>query len=357
MSPEQSRRATFRVWPRVATFLGWGIGLSFLQLGAERSAALLWLTARLAEALGYGLGTLARLPIRVDGTVVSFQNWSQEVTPNCFGLAAVTFYVAAVLATPAGARARVRGIGLGLLAIMLANAARLVTLSWFFAYAWFAFGFVHIPIWGTVVPLFLVGVWGLWLVRERFLPGYPLRMLGRVALAVGPLLVAWYVVLDGYVVALVLVVNAILTAVGVPIETVRLASADLFRYLDVGLIAGGFRIEVAAQTLNVVPCVALILASSLSFARCIAVALAAVAVLMGLHVAGTAGVIVLGWMAPPVVTVFQVVNDFLSLAAGPTLWLLLSRPSREWFATVSVQPDAAIARARTEAGSAVRPAR
>ena len=349
------------MWPHVATFLGWGIVLSFLQWGAERSAGVLWLTERLARALGYGLGGMVHLPAEVDGTVVKLYGWAQEVTPNCFGLAAVTFLLAAVLGTPVGWRDRLRGAGLGLAAIALANVARLVMLSWFFAYAFFAFGFVHVPMWGTVVPLFLVGVWGLWLVRNlHYVPRFPLKRLGLAAMLLAPLLAAWYLVLDGYVVALVLGINAVLTAVGVPIETVRLASADLFRHLDVGLATGGFRVEVAAQTLNLVPCVALILASPLAFGRRALLALYGVAALMGLHAAGTASVVLLGWMAPPLVAPFQVVNDFLSLAAGPSLWLLLARPSRAWFSPPSGEASVSVTRATVEArkaGSGARPAR
>jgi exosortase/archaeosortase family protein len=361
LTPQQFPATPLRVWPHVAAFLGWGIVLSFLQWGAERSPALLWLTERLARALGYGLGGMFHLPAQVDGSVVKLYGWSQEVTPNCFGLAAITFYVAAVLATPAGWRDRLRGVGLGFLAILFANVVRLIVLCWFFAYAFFAFGFVHIPIWGTVVPLFLVGVWGLWTVRDvRYIPRFPLRFLGVVALLLGPLIAAWYLVLDGYVTVLVLTVNAILTAFGVPIETLRLASADLFRYLDVGLPTGGFRLEVAAQTLNLVPCVALILASPLALGRRLLLALCGVTTLVGLHATGTASVIVLGWTAPSLVAPFQIVNDFVSLAAGPSLWLLLARPSAAWFSTPSGEAPLRLTPATAEArkaGPAARPAR
>jgi exosortase/archaeosortase family protein len=328
----KSRTTPLRVWPHVATFLTWGMALSFLQWGAERSAALLWLSERLATALGYGLGGMVHLPAQVDGRVIKLYGTAQEVTPNCFGLAAITFLVAALLATPAGWLDRLRGVGLGLMAMVLANVVRLVVLSWFFAYAFFAFGFVHIPIWGTVVPLFLVGVWGLWLVRDlRWLPRFPLKFAGFVALLLVPLLGAWYLVLDGYIVVLVLGVNDLLTVLGVPIETVRLASVDLFRYVDVGLAGGGFRIEVAAQTLNLVPYLALILASPLALGRRLLLSLYGTAALVGLHAAGTAAVIFLGWSAPPLVTPFQIVNDFLSLGAGPSLWFVLARPSPAWF--------------------------
>jgi exosortase/archaeosortase family protein len=315
----------------VVTFFGWGVTLSFLQWAVERSSPVLWLTERLAAALGYGLGGMVSLPARVDGTVVKLFGVSQEVTPNCFGLAAVTFYLAALLATPADWRARVRGLWLGLGAILLGNVARLVMLSWFFAYAFTAFSFVHIPFWGTVVPLFLVSVWGVWLVRDlHWVPRFPLRLLGLVALLSALLLVVWYLLLDRYVVTLVLGVNAVLTRAGVPIETLRLSSVDLLRYVDVGLPTVGFRLEVGAQTLNVIPCLALILASPVPLGRRLGLALVGACALVALHGAGTAMLIVLGWSAPGFVPGFQIINDFVSLAAGPTLWLVLARPSAAW---------------------------
>lgn len=324
----KSREAPLPVWPGIAAFLGWGVVLAFFQWAVERSAPILWLTERLAAGLGYGLGGLVSLPTRVDGTVVTLYGSTQEITPNCFGFAAVTFLLAAVLATPAGWRDRLKGAWLGLVAIVLANVVRLVMLAWFFAYAVFAFGFVHIPVWGTVVPLFLVSVWGLWVVRDlHYLPRFPLRFAGLVSIFVVLLLGGWYVLLDRYVVALVYGVNAVLTGLGgVPIETLRLTAADLLRHLDVGLPTGGFRLEVAAQTLNVVPCLALILASPLTPVRRLLLALCGAGALFVLHSTTTGILILLGWSAPPVVTVFQIANDFVSLAAGPSLWLLLARP-------------------------------
>jgi exosortase/archaeosortase family protein len=316
----------------VLAFLGWGVGLSFLQWGVERSTAALWLTERLAEALGYGLGGLVKLPLRVEGTVVAFGPAAQEVTPNCLGLAAVTFYAAALLATPADWRERLRGAGLGLGAILAGNVARLVVLAWFFAYAFFAFSFVHIPVWGTVVPLFLVSVWGLWVVRDlRYLPAFPLRFLGGVTLALVLLIAAWYVLLDRYLVALVVAMHAVLDVAGVPIETLRLTSGDLMRYLDVGLPRGGVRLEIAGQTLNFVTGLALILASPLAVGRRLRLALYGALAVAGLHLLTTAMLIGVAWSASRAVPVFQIANDFVSLAAGPSLWLLLTRPSAAWF--------------------------
>jgi exosortase/archaeosortase family protein len=313
----------------VGVFLGWGVVLSFFQWAVERSGPVAWATERLAEVLGYGLGGLVKLPARVDGTVVTLNGIAQEVTPNCFGFAAVTFCVAAVLATPADWRQRVRGVGLALLAIVLANVARLVMLSWFFAYAFFAFGFVHIPVWGTVVPLFLLGVWALWLVRDlHHLPRLPGRFAGLVALLTALGLAAWYVTLDRYVVAMLHAVNAVAAGLlGVPIETLHLTALDLQRVLDVGVRSGGFRIELAAQTLNVVPFLALTLASPLALGRRAGLAACGLGVLFALHVVASAILIVLGWSVPGLVPVFQIANDFVSLAAGPSLWLLLVSPS------------------------------
>jgi exosortase/archaeosortase family protein len=352
----KSWAAPLSLWPGIAAFLGWGVVLSFLQWAVERSAPVLWLTERLAAGLGYGLGGLVNVPTQVDGTVVRLFGSTQEVTPNCFGFAAVTFLLAAVLATPAGWRARLKGAGLGLVAIVLANAARLVMLAWFFAYAVFAFGFVHIPVWGTVVPLFLVGVWALWVVRDlHYFPRIPLRFIGLVSIFVVLLLAGWYMLLDRYLVVLIHGVNAVLTTlVGVPIVTLRLTVADLLRHLDVGLPSGGFRLEIAAQTLNIVPCLALILASPIALGRRLRLALCGLAALFVLHGAATGVLIILGWSAPGLVPVFQIANDFVSLAAGPSLWLLLTRPSRAWVATLAGDAPAALVRGVSTAGKISR---
>ena len=216
--------------------------------------------------------------------------------------------------------------------------------------------------WGTVVPLFLVGVWALWVVRDlHYFPRVPLRFVGLVSILVVVLLAGWYMLLDWYLVALVHVVNAVLTTlVGVPIATLRLTVADLLRHLDVGLPAGGFRLEVAAQTLNIVPCLALILASPIALGRRLRLALCGLAALFVLHGAATGVLIILGWSAPGLVAVFQIANDIVSLAAGPSLWLLLARPSRAWFSTPAAEPSPRVTRERAEArrgGREVRPAR
>jgi hypothetical protein len=159
-----------------------------------------------------------------------------------------------------------------------------------------------------------------------------MRLVGLVSIFVVLLLPVWYVLLDRYLVALVHGVNAVLTTlVGVPIVTMRLTVADLLRHLDVGLPSGGFRLEVAAQTLNIVPCLALILASPISLGRRLRLALYGLAALFVLHGAATGVLIILGWSLPGLVPAFQIANDFVSLAAGPSLWLLLAQPSRAWF--------------------------
>jgi exosortase/archaeosortase family protein len=336
------------------------MALAFLQWAAERSAPALWLTERVVATYMFGVRTIAREPIHADGLVVKLNDMAQEVTPACLGLAAVTVYLAAVLATPAGWRERLVGAARGLAAIVAANLVRLFVLTVVFVYAFAAFGFVHIPMWGTVVPLFLVALWAFWLVRDlRYLPRFPLRFFGLVALFLVVLFGAWYVVLDQYLVALVLAVNSVLSALaGVPIESLRLTATDLFRHLDVGLPSGGFRIELAGQTLSLVPCLALILASPITFGRRLLLALCGAAILFMVQGAVTGILIVLGWSAPWLVPIFQIENDFLSLAAGPSLWLLLTRPSRAWFAGASdrtaTQGSAAVPRRPRPARGATR---
>lgn len=313
--------------------------LAFFQWAAERSVPALWLTEYLTGTLARAVSAVTGLAIHIDGTVATVRGYSIDIAPACLGLAAVTVYLAAVLSTPAGWSERLRGVGRGLLAIALANVVRVALLAVFFLYAFSVFGFVHVPMWGTVVPLFLLAVWGLWLVRDlHYLPRFPLKFSGLVAVFAVVLFAAWYALLDWYLVALVVAVNALFSGLaGLPIQSLHLTAADLLRHLDVGFPTGGFRMELAGQTLSLVPCLALILASPLALGRRAGLALGGVAVLFVVNVAMTGVLIVLGWTDRGLVTIFQIVNDFLSLAAGPTLWLLLTRPSAAWFSDVPAQ--------------------
>lgn len=326
------------MWPRVAAFLGWGAAIAFFQWAVEQSAPVLWLAEYVTATGARAVTALAGQTMAADGMVVRLHGLAREVTvtPACFGLAAVTMYLAAVLATPAGWRERLWGVGRGLVAIALANAARLAVLAALLTYAFTAFGFFHIPVWGVAVPLFLVGVWAWWLVRDlRWLPRFPWRFFGLAAAWVVVLFGVWYVALDGYLMALVVTVNALFAGLGgVPIETLSLTSVELFRHLDVGLRARGFRLELAGQTLSVVPCLALILASPLAVGHRLLLAAYGLGLSFGIQAVTVGILITLGWSVPGLVPVFQIANDFFSLAAGPSLWLLLTRPRLSWFSEV-----------------------
>jgi exosortase/archaeosortase len=277
----------------------------------------------LAQILVWYLPRLG-VPASVDGTVLRFLGTTQEVTPNCLGLAGFAAYAAAVLATPAAWGRRARGFGLGLALIIAIIAARFFVFAALLNISAGAFRFTHVATWGAVAPIVLLGIWGSWAVRElRLLPAFPLRFLSRVALVFPLLLAGWYYSLDRYLVALITVANSALTGIGVPVRSVSLVQVDVYRYFNVALGEGGFRIELAAGSVTLVAFLSLVVASPAPLARRAGVALSGVAALFALQALGAAGIVFLGWTAPSVVLPGEVFNDFLNLVAPVVLWLYL----------------------------------
>ena len=268
----------------------------------------------------------------VDGTTLAFLGTAQEITPNCLGLAVIAAYAAAVLGTPATWRSRARALVVGLVAISAVNVVRLLALGGLLTASVAArSASAYIAVWGALAPLFLLGVWGLWTVRDlQFLPAYPLRLLMRVAIAVPVLLVAWHFVRDAYLILVTVTVNAVLTAVGAPVRGVSLVQVEQYRYLDVAFATGAMRLEGAAVSVTLVAFLALVIATAASVSRRCGVALGGLAALFGLQVAGASAVLFLGMAAPGAALPLETFVDLLSLSVPVVLWLSAFGPLLAW---------------------------
>jgi exosortase H (IPTLxxWG-CTERM-specific) len=102
------------------------------------------------------------------GTVVQFRTGGMEVISECSGVYVAILFAAGVLAFPATWRARMRGLGLGLLAIFAINVLRLVTLGAIIAHkrAWLPL--FHEYLWQVLFILVVAGLYLLWI--ERMVP-------------------------------------------------------------------------------------------------------------------------------------------------------------------------------------------
>ena len=304
-----------------SAFFFWGAALSALQALLEPTALLRAPTAWLVRGIEWSLPVLG-VATSVDGSRLAFLGTSQEITPNCLGLAVIAAYAAAVLGTPASWSSRGRALALGLAAIGVVNAARLLASGVVLTASVPAFHFAHIAVWGALAPLFVLGIWGLWAVRGvGLLPAYPLRLLARVAVALPILLAAWPLARDSYLALVTVSVNAVLRAAGAAVRSTSLVQVEQYRYLDIALDAGGMRFEVASVAVTLVAFLALVVATPASLGRRCGVALGGLAILFGLHVATAAGVVLLGLHAPGAALPLETFGDFLGLTTPLVLWL------------------------------------
>jgi exosortase/archaeosortase family protein len=305
-----------------SAFLLWGIALSAVQALLEQTAAVAAATEWLARLLRWFLPSVFGVPASVEGAKLTFLATTQEVTPNCLGLAIIAAYAAAVLGTPAPWKSRAKAMALGLIAISVVNAVRFLTFGALLTASVSAFRFAHVVGWGAFAPLVLLGIWGCWAVRDlRLLPDYPLSLALRVALALPVLLAAWSFLHDGYLILVATTVNSLLTAAGAPVSGVSLVQVDVYRYLDVAFSSGGIRVELAAPSVTPVAFLGLVIATPAPVGRRLVVALGALLALFGLQTGTTVGLVLVGRVAPTATLPFEALNDFLGLAAPVILWL------------------------------------
>ena len=81
---------------------------------------------------------------------------------GCNGVEAMLILVAAVLAFPAGGRARAAGVAAGVIVLQAANLVRVVSLFWLGVHHREVFETFHTAVWQTALILVAVAVFILW---------------------------------------------------------------------------------------------------------------------------------------------------------------------------------------------------
>jgi exosortase H (IPTLxxWG-CTERM-specific) len=97
-----------------------------------------------------------------DGTRLRSAAFAVDVKNGCNGVEAMLILVAAILAYPAGWRARLAGVAAGTVAIQGANLVRVVSLFWLGAHHREVFDLFHTAVWQTALILLAVGLFVLW---------------------------------------------------------------------------------------------------------------------------------------------------------------------------------------------------
>jgi len=118
-------------------------------------------TAVIADVSGWTLNVLGQ-DITMRQTVIRSDKFAVNIRNGCNGVEAMVILLAAIVAFPATWKARLVGLGLGVVVIQLINLIRVVALFLTGAYLPKLFDSSHTVIWQTVVILSAVLLWIFW---------------------------------------------------------------------------------------------------------------------------------------------------------------------------------------------------
>lgn len=119
-----------------------------------------------------GLGFLIGMDVHKDGTILGSGAFEVDVSPACSGAVPSMIYLAAVLAYPASAKAKLIGSVLGLAMINGLNLIRVVALFLIGLYANQYFHETHVYIAQALVIAVAVATWLFWAGRFTHAPGH-----------------------------------------------------------------------------------------------------------------------------------------------------------------------------------------
>jgi exosortase H (IPTLxxWG-CTERM-specific) len=121
-------------------------------------------TSWVAQVSGWILNVFGQ-HVALHGTVIKSERFAVNIRNGCNGVEAMLIFFSAVLAFPAGWRARLIGLGLGLAALQGINLIRVVALFLTGVYWPRLFEASHTVVWQSIVILCSVLLWILWASR------------------------------------------------------------------------------------------------------------------------------------------------------------------------------------------------
>ena len=155
----RSRRPEIRF---LAGFLGLLIaGFTVLSLNRVNDHLVEPFTAGVAAASAALLDLLGQ-DVTIEGTVIRSPRFAVNIRNGCNGVETLIIFWAAVVAFPAGVRAKLAGLLLGTVAIQAINLIRVAALFLTGAYFPDFFDSSHTVVWQTIVILCGVVLWLLW---------------------------------------------------------------------------------------------------------------------------------------------------------------------------------------------------
>jgi len=121
-----------------------------------------WYLETTAKVSTFVLETCGYENVERDGKRLTNPGGSISVERGCDAIAPTALFLAAVLASPAAFRFKWRGLIVGVLILMVANVARIVTLFLTRVHWQKAFDVMHLDIWQGLFILLAIFLWWQW---------------------------------------------------------------------------------------------------------------------------------------------------------------------------------------------------
>ncbi len=129
-----------------------------VDIAALLARASAWLSGLLLR----GLGAVVGFPVRVSGTNLASGNFVVDVSPACSGAVPSMIYVAAVMAYPSSARAKLIGVAIGVGIIGGVNLIRVIALFLIGLFVHQYFHDTHVYVAQALVVAIAVATWLFW---------------------------------------------------------------------------------------------------------------------------------------------------------------------------------------------------
>lgn len=153
-----------RLYRFIGLFLGFLIigSIAYPFLSIQLDAELHGFMAVTAHICGTVLDIFSD-NVLISGRFVTFDGFSIEVIEECTGLLEMLIFLAALLAYPAGWKAKGIGFIIGIPVLYLFNVVRIIFLTVVGAHFNSLFDFMHIYFWQATLILMITTVWVLWI--------------------------------------------------------------------------------------------------------------------------------------------------------------------------------------------------
>ncbi len=138
-----------------------GLFYGFVHTPANEGAIFGPYLALLARIVGWVIGVFG-YEVDVAGTLVHTPQLSIEIVRGCDAIEPAATYLAAVLASPVGWRAKMPGIVVGAAALWIINLVRIVSLFFVGVHYPDAFNMVHEGFWQVVFVVLAIVFWFVW---------------------------------------------------------------------------------------------------------------------------------------------------------------------------------------------------